>query len=273
MGRKSRRGFWFTFLFIAILIAIVGVFFQVFFSTSTLQSPLGWGWKILTKESRRILGWEKGEIPPEEKRIREEVILKKMQEASAQQDWRSLAPEYPRPRKLENPTGEKRKVPENSQELNEMEKELKAYLKKKEDLFNPEPSIPSQKDTLTITRLKDRGAEKVIERLLGAEERNSQEKPLEENLLLGIKGPLAARKVLERPNLPSAKVRVEAEIELTLYVLPNGTVGRVIPSVKGDAELERIAIEYLKRWRFVPLSKDRPQVEQWGTIPVRFKLE
>ena len=77
-------------LLIAGLLVVVGFLSWVFFFTPTLQSRLGWGWKILTKESKRILGWEKGEIPPEEKRIREEVILKKMEEASAHQDWRSL---------------------------------------------------------------------------------------------------------------------------------------------------------------------------------------
>lgn len=273
MGKNSKRSSRLTFLFIGAL-ALMGVLSWVFFFTTTIQSRLGWGWKILTKESRRILGWEKSEIPPEEKRIREEVILKKMQEASANQDWRSLAPEYPQPKKLENPAGEERmKALKNSPEFNEMEKELKEYLKKKEDVFNPEPAIPSQKDTTDITRLKDKGAEKTIERLLSTEERSSQEKPLEENLLLGIKGPLATRKILERPNPPSVKVKMEAEIELTLYVLPNGTVDRVIPSVKGDAELERIAIQYLKQWRFVALPKDRPQIEQSGIIPVRFKLQ
>jgi TonB family protein len=60
---------------------------------------------------------------------------------------------------------------------------------------------------------------------------------------------------------------------MTLYVWPSGIVDRVIPLVKGDAELERIAIQYLKEWRFVPLLKDQPQVEQWGTIPIKFKLQ
>jgi TonB family protein len=69
------------------------------------------------------------------------------------------------------------------------------------------------------------------------------------------------------------KVKVEAEIELTLWVLPKGTVDRVVPSVKGDTELERIAIQYLKQWRFAPLAKDQPQVEQSGTIPIKFKLQ
>jgi TonB family protein len=68
-------------------------------------------------------------------------------------------------------------------------------------------------------------------------------------------------------------VKVEAEIELTVWVLPNGTVDRAVPSIRGDAELERIAIQYLKQWRFEPLPKDQPQVEQSGAVPIKFKLQ
>jgi TonB family protein len=50
-------------------------------------------------------------------------------------------------------------------------------------------------------------------------------------------------------------------------------VDRVVPSVKGDTELEKIAIQYLKQWRFAPLPKDKPQVEQWGTVPIKFRLQ
>jgi len=88
-----------------------------------------------------------------------------------------------------------------------------------------------------------------------------------------MKGALVSRKILEKPPPPQAKLKVEVEIELMLWVLPNGTVDRVVPSVKGDAELERIAIQYLKQWRFSPLLKDQPQAIQSGTIPVRFKLK
>jgi TonB family protein len=121
--------------------------------------------------------------------------------------------------------------------------------------------------------LKDKGTEKVIQRLLSTKEGSAQEKPLEENLRLGIKGALASRRILERPSPPQTKLKVEVEIELTLWVLPNGTVDRVVPSVKGDAELERIAIQYLKQWRFAPLSKDQPQTVQGGTIPIKFRLQ
>jgi hypothetical protein len=67
-------------------------------------------------------------------------------------------------------------------------------------------------------------------------------------------------------------VTVETEIELTFWILPDGMVDRVLPSVRGDAELERVGIQYLKQWRFAPLSKDHPQIEQWGTLPIQFRL-
>lgn len=52
-------------------------------------NPLFRPWlKTLTQEGKRMLGLEKREVFPEEKRIRDEVILKKMEEASLQLDWR-----------------------------------------------------------------------------------------------------------------------------------------------------------------------------------------
>ena len=269
MKGKGRR-----YLLSAIFLVLIGFLSWIFISGPAFQIQLSQVWRALTQESKRILGWEKGEIPAEEKRIREEVILKKMEEASIHQDWRSLAPEYPRPKKLESSTAEeKSKTLKNSPEFREMDKELKEYLKRKEDLFYPEAPTPSLKDATDLSSLKDKGAEKMIERLQSKRDGNSQERPLEENLRLGMKGPLVSRKILEKPQPPQVKVKVEAEIELTLWVLPSGTVDRVVPSVKGDTELERIAIQYLKQWRFAPLSKDHPQVEEWGTIPIKFRLQ
>jgi len=265
-GKRKRR----TFFLVIIAVIFVAILAGAIVYTPTLQ----FWWKTLARESKRILGWEKSASFSEERRIREEVILKKMEEASAHQDWRSLAPEYPRPKKIKPLTGKERmKVLRDSSEFKEIDKELKEYLKKKEDLFDLEPPNPSLKDIHDVTRLRDKGAEKVIERLLASKGKTPLEKPLEENLLLGIKGPLATRKILEKPQPPHAEVKVEAEIELTVWVLPNGMVDRVIPTVKGDAELERIAVHYLRQWRFISLPKDQPQVEQWGTIPIKFKLQ
>lgn len=257
-----------------VLFILIGVLSWILVFGPTVEVNLAQKWKALTQESKRILGWEKGDIPPEEKRIREEVILKRMEEASIHQDWRILVPEYPRPKKPESITAEEKlKSLKNSSEFNEMDKELKEYIKKKEDLFYPEAPTPSFKDATDLTSLKDKGAEKVIERLQRKKKSDSEERPLEENLRLGMKGPLVSRKILEKPQPPQVKVKVEAEIELTLWVLPSGTVDRVVPSVKGDTELERIAIQYLKQWRFAPLSRDQAQVEQWGTIPIKFRLQ
>ena len=262
------------FLFGALFFILIGFLSSISIFVPTFPMRLKDGWKVLTHESRRILGWEKGAISPEEKRIREEVVLKKMEEASAREDWRILAPEYPRPKKVETASiDEKTKVLKNSSEFKEMDEELKQYLKKKEDLLYPEGPTPSLKEAMDSISSKDHGTEKVVQRLLNARGGNGQEKPLEENLRLGIKGALVSRRILERPNLPQVKSKVEVEIELTLWVLPNGTVDRVVPSVKGDTELERIAVQYLKQWRFASLSKDQPQAVQWGTIPIKFRLQ
>ena len=154
MRKASKRVWRLISFFIVALLLFVGFLSWVSIFKLTLPSRLGQSWKTLTRESRRILRWEKGEIPPEEKRIREEVILKKMEEASAQQDWRSLAPEYPRPKNLESlDEKERMRVLRESPEFAEMDKELKEYLKKKEELFYPDPPIPSQKDAADLTHL------------------------------------------------------------------------------------------------------------------------
>jgi TonB family protein len=275
MEKKLKKGWRFISLLIAAFILFVGLLSGLFFFNPTLRSRIEREWKTLMREGGGILGWRKGGIPFEEKRIREEVILKKMEEANTHQDWRSLASEYPRLKKMESlPEEEKRKALENSEEFKEVEKELKEYLKKREeDLLHLEPPLPSLKDETNLVPLRDKAADKVIENLLSTKEKTSREKPLEENLLLKIRGPLATRKILERPSPPQVKLKMEGEIELTFWVLPDGMVDRVVPTMKGDTELERIAIQYLKQWRFAPLPKDKPQVEQWGTVPIKFKLQ
>ncbi|HSB05452.1 MAG TPA: energy transducer TonB [Thermodesulfobacteriota bacterium] len=249
---------------------VLGVFVLALFLTPMFQPWL----KTLTVKSKRILGLERKDVSPDEKRIREEVIFKKMEEGSLRIDWRALAPEYPRARSFGNlPEKEKMKALKETPEFKEMDREVKEYARKKEDLMEVDPPFPSIKEATDFTHLKDKGTEKAVQRLLGHKERVSQEKPLEENIRLGIKGPVALRKILERPPIPQVKVKVETEIEVTFWVLPDGMVDRAVPSVKGDSELERAAIQYLKQWRFIPLSKDQPQVEQWGTIPIQFKIQ
>jgi len=274
MKKKSKKKRRFVSLLVALIIVLLGFLALLFLSTPEFQSFLEERWEALTRESRRLLGWEKQEIPPEEKRIREEVIRKKMDEANASQNWKLLVPEYPQPKKFEGTAEEDRmKAFRNSREFKEIEEALMEYLRQKEDLFYPEPPMPSPKEASDLPARKDKAMEKIVAELSSSKENPLPKKALEENLQLGMKGPLATRKILERPALPQIKVRVETEIELTFWVLPSGIVDRAIPSVKGDAELERLAIQYLKQWRFAPLPKDQPQVEEWGMIPVKFKLQ
>ncbi|MFQ5894469.1 MAG: TonB family protein [Nitrospinota bacterium] len=88
-----------------------------------------------------------------------------------------------------------------------------------------------------------------------------------------VRGPAAARRVQFRPKPPRVRgIESSIEIELKFWVLPDGTVGRVVPVKKGDARLEAAAISHLKRWRFSPLPADAAQVEQWGTVAFKFRL-
>jgi len=108
MKERSKRERRFAPLLIALIVVLLGFLALLFLSTPTFRTFLEERWEVLTRESRRLLGWGKEKIPPEEKRIREEVIRKKMEEANASQDWKSLVPEYPQPKKLEGTSEEER---------------------------------------------------------------------------------------------------------------------------------------------------------------------
>lgn len=88
-----------------------------------------------------------------------------------------------------------------------------------------------------------------------------------------IEGPIKGRAIIRRPQPPQVNVNIEVELRLKFWVLPDGTIGEVIPIKRGDAQLERIAITYLKQWRFEPLSPGVPQEKIWGTIPIRFTVQ
>lgn len=89
---------------------------------------------------------------------------------------------------------------------------------------------------------------------------------------LPIKGPAAERQVIFRPPPPSVTVETEAEFELRFWILPNGTVSRIVPLKKSDPRLEALATNYLRHWRFSPLPPGLEQDEQWGIIPFKFRF-
>jgi TonB family protein len=107
------------------------------------------------------------------------------------------------------------------------------------------------------------------------------EKTPQENLELAkqlkvssqIEGPIKGRKIVFQPPLPQVDVGIDVEFRLKFWVLPDGTIGEVIPLKRGDVNLERVAIAYLKKWQFQPLPSHLPQQKIWGTIPIRFTVQ
>ncbi len=94
---------------------------------------------------------------------------------------------------------------------------------------------------------------------------------------LEIEGPLADRKILyfEAPPFP-AWLRdqgvMEAAVSIRFNVSPAGDVlpGMQVERTSGYGRLDRLAMDALKSWRFVPIGV---QEKQWGIITFRFLVE
>jgi len=88
-----------------------------------------------------------------------------------------------------------------------------------------------------------------------------------------IEGEAADRLVVYKviPEYP-AGVQREATVKIRFTVETDGRVGIAIPILKGDAELERVALDAFRQWRFNPLPPDSPQKTANGVITFRFIL-
>jgi protein TonB len=73
------------------------------------------------------------------------------------------------------------------------------------------------------------------------------------------------------PQYPEG-VRKEVNIKLQFTILPDGTVGTIIPKMKADTRLENAAINSLRQWRFEALSSNQRQVEQTAVIVFPYRL-
>lgn len=272
MRRRGKR--FLIYIFICLFLVGISVL-MIMIDNRISQSIFGNCIGKVIKETKRILGMRKPEIRPEEEQVREKLILKKMEELNENQDWKDFFPEYPRSPKVENVSEEERlNLFKSSKAFKELKDELNQFLDKyEENLFESKLPTPSTKDLIDVRNLKDKAEGNIIESLLSTRWKKSQDLPLEENIRLGIKGPVSSRKILYRPPLPKVNINKEIEIEMMIFVAPNGIVERVVPSTKGDSELEGIAIQYLKQWRFSPLGREQPQLEQWGIVPLKFKLQ
>ncbi|MBU1098564.1 MAG: energy transducer TonB [Bacteroidetes bacterium] len=68
-------------------------------------------------------------------------------------------------------------------------------------------------------------------------------------------------------------VAKEIDVKLRFTILPDGTVGRIIPLIKADTRLESSAINSLRQWRFEPLPSAQNQAEQTAVIIFPFRLQ
>ena len=63
----------------------------------------------------------------------------------------------------------------------------------------------------------------------------------------------------------------ELRVILQFTVLPDGSVGDIIPLQKTDEQFERVSISALRTWRFDPLPSNMEQRNQVGRVPFNFK--
>ncbi|MCR4439027.1 MAG: TonB family protein [bacterium] len=89
----------------------------------------------------------------------------------------------------------------------------------------------------------------------------------------GIEGEAANRQILYKviPEYPHGLQR-EAVVKVRFVVLPDGSVGEMVPVLKGDATLESITLQALRQWRFNPLPPGAAQKEVTGIITFRYLL-
>jgi TonB family protein len=68
---------------------------------------------------------------------------------------------------------------------------------------------------------------------------------------------------------------IEAQVVIYFVVAPDGRVkpeNTYVELTSGYPRLDKLALEALKKWRFVPLQPNVPQVDQWGRVTFRFIL-
>lgn len=68
-------------------------------------------------------------------------------------------------------------------------------------------------------------------------------------------------------------VAKEIDVRIKFSILPDGSIGKIMPLIKADARLESAAINSLRQWRFEPLPNNAKQIEQSVIITFPFRLQ
>ena len=84
-----------------------------------------------------------------------------------------------------------------------------------------------------------------------------------------------AKRGLTEPAYPAQDVRLgnEGTVLLSVYVLPDGTVGDVrLVETSGYPRLDASALAEAHRWRFKPGTEDGKPAAMWKQLPITFRL-
>ncbi|MEW5801816.1 MAG: energy transducer TonB [bacterium] len=86
------------------------------------------------------------------------------------------------------------------------------------------------------------------------------------------------RNLIAKPDYPlrypeGYQGQTQGRIRLKFWVDSQGYVIRVVPMQKLDPRLEAVASDYLRQYRFEPVSKGKGSEHEWGIIPFSFRLE
>ena len=78
------------------------------------------------------------------------------------------------------------------------------------------------------------------------------------------------------PSYPALARRLgeEGTVRIRVWVTREGRAGKVeLSQSAGSPRLDRTALETVSRWRFEPARERGEPVDQWVTVPIKFKLE
>lgn len=96
---------------------------------------------------------------------------------------------------------------------------------------------------------------------------------------VSIQGEVKNREILHRETVPIPRwleeKGIEAEVLVRFVVNPDGEVGNslFVERTSGYAELDKIALETVKKFIFAPLPLTGKQVEQSGILRIRFTIQ
>jgi TonB family protein len=212
---------------------------------------------------------------PDDRKRREDFVMSKLREVSLGENIDVPSPSFLVPQRKDEVTPEERvKLLRSSPFFKDLGRLFREFSKPMGDYQGKMLSVGMRAKEIPRGRiLEDDGTQRIIARMMvPALSRKPRAQDVKKDTI-GIRGPAGKRKILYKPEIPEVKIDREGEVELRFWVLPDGSVGSVLPLLRGDAELERIAINYMKQWRFNPLDEGGSTVEQWGTITVKFRLK